>query len=199
MLNPNQIVRFIDSRNHRMLVDRVLVNGRCHSRLARSLLEQPEIIGVSALGLGLQRVCELAYWAVPEGAELAHRLIRTQRRDGLFVAGTSPTTLNASHLMASTAVAARGLIDWRSQFQHRDEEAALLDACISRALNALAAACRSTATADSAALAVVLWQLGDCEQACLRIPLGSIRDSISHASPAFLRDDLPRLALTRAA
>lgn len=199
MLSPVQIVRSVEGRDHRRLVDRLLANGRCHSRLAGDALRQPEALMPAAIGLGLQRICELAYAPVPEGSDLAHRLIRLQRRDGLF--GPPHSISGPQHLIAGTAVALRGMIDWRHQFQHRDDESALLDQCIDRALDAIAWLFHADADAevDEAALAVALWQLGDCERAGARLPMAKIRLRITQAAPEFLRDDLPRLALTMAA
>ncbi|HVP73689.1 MAG TPA: hypothetical protein VMS30_08120 [Phycisphaerales bacterium] len=189
MLSPNQIGRFIANEDYRRLVDRLLTNGRCHSRRAQALLHAPESLEVAAIGLGLQRICELAYWPVPDGSELAHRLMRLQHRDGLF----------AGQIGAS-AVALRGLIEWSGGFDQREDECLLLERSVERGVRALAAAW-SGAALDSESLAqwaIVLWQLGDSSEVLAPL-LQSIRKAVAASDPHLLCDDLTRLALTMAA
>ena len=198
MLSPSQIGRFIANEDYRRLVDRLMSNGRCHSRRARTLLNVSESLETAAIGLGLQRICELAYWPVPDGADLAHRLLRLQRRDGLF----GPHSVsNAGQLIGASAVALRGLIEWSAAFDHREGERLLLERSIVRGLRALASVW-SGATPGGASLvpwAIVLWQLGDSSEALATIPMESIRKAVAAADQDLLHDDLTRLALTMAA
>ena len=199
MLSPSQIGRFIANRDYRRLVDRLLNNGRCHSRRAQALLHAPESIEVAAIGLGLQRICELAYWPVPEGIEFSHQLFRLQRRDGLF--GPAHSNPSDGWIVAASAVALRGMSEWSAAFEHREDERLLLERSIARGLGAIASvwSCAATGGESLAPWAIVLWQLGDNEQALAILPLRSIRNAIATADPDLLRDDLTRLALTMAA
>lgn len=205
MIAPSQIVGSIDNQKHRVLIDRLLSNGRCHSAVAQRVLRQPESLMPSAIGLGLQRIGELAYWALPEGVDLAHRLLRLQRRDGLY--GSNSAEID--HLIGPTAIAVRALVDWLSHFNHDEAERALLQQSVERACLALCVAfereshdvrdAREQHETEDARWAIVLWQLGDCEAACARLPMHEIHDRIKTSSPAFRADDLSRLALTMAA
>ncbi len=197
MLTPSQILRSIESREFRRLIDRLLTNGRCHSQHARRLLQQPAGIEAVAIGLALQRIGELAYWAVPEGSDLAHRLMRLQRHDGSF-SDVACEQHDASHV-AATAIALRGLVHWRTAFTHREDEAALLDRAITRGFRALSSSLAESHDISEIALAVVVWQLGDCELAGTHLPMSDLQSRLASAESVFLRDDLPRLALTLAA
>ncbi len=198
MLSPSQIGRFITNEDYRRLVDRLLSNGRCHSRRAQAVLHVQESLEVAAIGLGLQRICELAYWPVPEGADLAHRLLRLQPRDGLF--GPPHSMPNAAPIIAASAVALRGLIEWNGAFEHREDERPLLERSIDRGLRALASVWSGAATSrELVPWAIVLWQLGDSEQALATLPAKWIRSAVAAADPGLLHDDLTRLALTMAA
>jgi hypothetical protein len=198
MIAPSQIVRFIDNRNHRTLIDRLLSNGRCHSPMARHVLHAPGAQAAAAIGLGLQRIAELAYWALPEGVDLAHRLLHMQRRDGHFGLATA----DIDDIIASTAIGIRALTDWLANFKHDDAERSLVHRGVDRACLALRVAFNGESNDEApnpAAWAVVLWQLGDCDIACKRLPLREIREHVRASDPEFRADDLSRLALTMAA
>lgn len=198
MLKPSQILRSFDSCEYRRLIDRLLTNGRCHSRQASRLLHEDEVIMPAAAGMALQRICELAYWAVPEGCDLAHRLLRLQQRDGTFSCPSA--NLDWSAKIAATSVALRGLADWRMGFSHHPAELAMLDQAIERACTALASLITTNFEGMGDALrALVLWQLADCNQACASLPLRDMHNRLAKADSDFLRDDLSRLALTMAA
>lgn len=199
MLTPTQIGRFIANKDFRRLIDRLLSNGRCHSRRAQARLHEPEALEVAAIGLGLQRICELAYWSVPDGSDLAHQLLRLQRRDGSF--GQRHAVADSQHLIEGSAVALRALIEWLDAFDHREDERSLLEQSIERGLLALKREWRQRETGDSndLAWAIVLWQMGDEDRARERLPMTAIRKRLSSVSPALLADDLTRLALTMAA
>jgi hypothetical protein len=202
MITQTQIVRLIEAQEYSRLADRLLSNGRCHSAQAIDRLARPEAAAPVALGLGLQRLCELTYWPHPHGAGIAHRLVRIQRRDGSFVSGTESS---ADATLAVTATALRGLIDWLAQHDHsgrNDDRLALIRNSIDRAWHALAAAfatARASDQWDHVAWAIVLWQLGDCDDARLNLPIDRIRREIEDSSAAPIADDLTRLALTMAA
>jgi hypothetical protein len=198
MISAIQILRLAGSNEYRRLVERLLSNGRCHSSLAMSVLRNAETAAAAGLGLALQRLCELAYWPHPDGAALAQKLVRLQRRDGLFGHGLARDT----DVIAASAIALRGLIDWASQFPPDDNRLALVRQSIDRAWRAIAA--QSTDAKDErewneVTWAIVLWQLGECDEARARLPIRQIRSRITSASAALLADDLSRLALTMAA
>jgi hypothetical protein len=202
MITQTQILRLVEAQEYSRLIDRLLSNGRCHSAQAIDLLGRPEAAAPVALGLALQRLCELTYWPHPHGAGLAHRLVRMQRRDGAFGGGLEPS---ADATLAATAAALRGLIDWLAQHNHsgrNDDRLALIRNSIDRAWRALATACATARASDQwdhVAWAIVLWQLGDCEDARLHLPIDRIRRQIEDSSAAPIADDLTRLALTMAA
>lgn len=199
MMTAEQIIRSIENQEHRRLVGRLLSNGRCLSRRAHEILHSNGALEPSAIGLGLQRICELTYWPLPAGAEIAHRLMWLQRRDGLF--GAAHSTSPQDQLIAGSAVALRGLIDWATAFAHREDERSLLQAAIHRGLTSIASSFDEAPSASSREVswAVVLWQLGDCDIASECLPLRSMRERVAASSPELLRDDLTRLALTMAA
>jgi hypothetical protein len=47
--------------------------------------------------------------------------------------------------------------------------------------------------------AIVLWQLGDCDDARTHLPIAEMRRSLTSRSTALVAEDLSRLALTMAA
>ena len=63
----------------------------------------------AALGIALQRVCELTYGWTPVGAQISERLLELQRIDGLFGGRSGGRTAGAG----ASAVAVKGLMAWR--------------------------------------------------------------------------------------
>ncbi len=202
MITQTQILRMVESQAFARLVDRLITNGRCHSPVAIKMLQQPETAGPAALGLALQRLCEITYWPSPDGTALAHRLVRMQRRDGVFCGGASA---DSGARVAATAVALRGLIDWVTQHNDQratggnDDRLAIIRKAIARAWEALAREWRDARTrgkCDEAVWAIALWQLGDCDDARKHLPIDEIRRNVIASSAALLADDLTRLAIT---
>jgi len=185
-----------------------------HTEGLAAALQRAEAAAPAALGLALQRLCELDYASHPHGAHLAHAplahaplahtplahaLLRLQRREGLF----GPEQVPAETLIAASAVALRGLIDWSERFAEQDERAAIFRGAIQRGWCALSAAFVAGTLQrrawDDVAWAIVLWQLAECPEAHQRLPIAAIRRRLT-SEPAALTasDDLTRLALLAA-
>ncbi|MHC5114108.1 MAG: hypothetical protein ACYTGP_06740 [Planctomycetota bacterium] len=108
MMSLRQIEQLIERKSYRRLLDRLLDNGRCVRQHVRRRLHEPPYLVGTALGLALQRVCELSYGPSEIGARLAEEV-----RLRLGMAVEALTSANASpDALASAAVALRGLRDW---------------------------------------------------------------------------------------
>jgi len=155
MISQRQIQRMIECGAYRKLVTRVLANGRCQSETARVRLARADAAAPAGLGLALQRLCELAYGPCPTARDAAERLLRLQRRDGLFGVG-------ADGSIAATAVVLRGLHDWAITQPSPVATGRAVRQAIDIAMNALIK--RLTAQRDplpdQTDVAVLLWQLG---------------------------------------
>ncbi len=198
MISPNQIARMIEIGSYGRLIGRILSNGRCESRHARQRLEEPTVRAVAAIGLALQRFCELTYGPSAAGAGMARRLIGMQRADGLFGGGPSAP-------LAASAVALKGLLAWRRQIQADGQKDESLDGVIQAGVVALAAALeeRRFAEQDAADVEVVIWQLGRevvFRRAAGDGALAELLDRLTdHRHDAVAVDDLARFAHAAAA
>lgn len=171
MLSLVQIQRLVAARDCRLLVDRVLSNGRLDSQAVRACLTSPQAVVTAALGLALQRACELTYGPTAIAADLAWRLLDQRRGDGLFGTGPTPS-------IAASAVAIRGLLAFLDQSRAaarngRQAPDAIADA-VNSAIAALAELQRDDGLLgrDTTETAIVVWQLGDRAEfrAALRLP-----------------------------
>jgi hypothetical protein len=114
MLTLSQIERLLDAGHYGVLLDRVLANGRCHERELRQALRCPGVLAAAALGMALQRVCELSYGPSPLAARLADRLLDLQQVDGGF-GPDRDTPAAARDAILASAIALRGLLDCTAQ------------------------------------------------------------------------------------
>src|SRR5690606_19629896 len=174
MLSQRQIMRLVDAEEYKVLVERILANGRCPSGMTRQLLTRPEVAAPAGIGLTLQRLTELTYGPSPVANHLARRLLAMQRRDGLFGYGSEPTN---ELLLAATAAALRGMLAWVEQ--HRAMHQAVpvwVENTINLGLDALAAKFneKPNMIADAVGWAIVLWQLGDQEAFRSRVPVAEL-------------------------
>jgi len=195
MISTAQIQRMVQTGAFSRLVERILANGRCQSGPARRRLAEPSSAAAAGIGLALQRLCELTYGPSEAAAGLAERLLGLQRRDGLFGAGADAS-------VAASAVALRGLLDWRQQ--RKDAGSApdhRLEGAIRRGIEALAAvvARRCTSPLDRVDLEVVLWQLGRIKAFRRAVPVVEIAPSPIGPDGRGRGDDLTRFATAAAA
>src|SRR4029453_197859 len=108
MISQNQIVRLLDGKEYRHLVERILSNGRCRSSAARSALTRQTTAEPAALGLGLQRLLELTYRPSPTADRICARLMHMQQPDGLF----ADSETRHESLLAASAVALGAVVLW---------------------------------------------------------------------------------------
>jgi hypothetical protein len=160
MISLTQIQRMIDHGSFAQLIRRILSNGRCTCPAIREhLLGNPTgpDTPLAACGLALQRCCELSYLPTNVARRLGDRLAAAQMPDGRF--GIADDTA-----LATTAIAVRGLIDYRDQESIGCKEcvAVNLDAAIDRGLRAITHMVNSAAgTRDHAiGILIAIWQLG---------------------------------------
>lgn len=99
MITRNRMLRLWHQRRHAALADRILENGRLPDARTRAYLLATEPIEVVALGLALQRLCELLHGVDGELRDLVDELLLHQAPDGSFGS------------LAATAVAVRALLD----------------------------------------------------------------------------------------
>ncbi|MCP3904342.1 MAG: hypothetical protein GY715_11990 [Planctomycetes bacterium] len=160
MMSIRQIEQMIERKSYRRLVDRLLDNGRCVRHHVRRRLLQPEHLVGTALGLALQRVCEMSYGPCEIGARIAEEV------RGRLAAATdalaSPATI--SEALPAATVALRGLADWVGRDDHRVSTASDdgRDPTIRRALDAVTAVVGGAdlARSDPVAVEIAEWQLG---------------------------------------
>jgi hypothetical protein len=201
MISQHQIVRLIEAREYRQLTDRILANGRCRSPLARRTLMQPDAAQVAAIGLAIQRVCEMSYRPDASAAGLVHRLLDLQREDGMFKMATGadePATI------AATAVAIRALVTHESLCDGLGLSTGVrINSAICRGLDTLAAAAQHCLAhnriASPAAWAIVLWQLGDIAEFRNRVSMDALLDLLDATGAELIEDELSRYAHAMAA
>jgi hypothetical protein len=195
MISTAQIQRMVQTGAFSRLVERILANGRCQSDPARRRLAEPSAAAAAGIGLALQRLCELTYGPSEAAAGLAERLLGLQGPDGLFGSGPDAS-------IAASAVALRGLLDWRRQ--REDARAApdhRLAGAIRRGMDALVAsvARRRVAPLDRVDLEVVLWQLGRIRAFRRAVPVVELAPSPAASNGRGRGDDLTRFATAAAA
>jgi hypothetical protein len=193
MLSLTQIQRLVATGDYRLLVERVLSNGRLDGCAVRSCLTDPRAVVPAALGLALQRACELTYGPAAIAVDLARRLLDQRRGDGLF--GTGQTSS-----IAASAVAIGGLLALFDQCRADGSDVRLaldeIKAAVDSALAALGDLQREDGRLgrDSTDVAIMLWQLGDRAEfrAALRRP--DLLSSALNTEDDQERNDLHRLA-----
>jgi len=191
MISLTQIQRMIDHGSFAQLIRRVLSNGRCTCPAIREHLlssaNGPDT-PIAACGFALQRCCELSYMPTDLAADLARRLTSAQMPDGRF--GIADDTS-----LACTAIALRGLFDYREQLRDAGEASLSgemvsaipdLDDRIDRGLAALSHMVNVETAEVSHAIgtAIAVWQLGHLPSFRRSIDvdrvLGRLRDHHSH-------------------
>ena len=198
MISQNQIVRLLDGKEYRHLVERILSNGRCRSSAARSALTSQTAAEPAALGLGLQRLLELTYRPSPAADRICDRLIHMQQPDGLF---TDSETRHES-LLAASAVALRALVMWIDLQRHAGRGVAVgASDAVSRGITALAERFSGgiDAHTDAVGWAIVLWQLGDVPAFRRAIPIDQLLEQLDESGTDLLEDELSRFAHAMAA
>lgn len=158
MISLTQIERMIDHGSYPQLIRRILSNGRCTCPAIREhLIGSPAgpDIPLAACGIALQRCCELSYLPTALAGKLAGRLLDAQMPDGRF--GIADDTS-----LATTAIAVRGLIEFREQLCEAGESIQVLDPAVKRGVSAVTQMVNtSTATRDHATgILIAVWQLG---------------------------------------
>lgn len=199
MISQPQIVRLIEAQEYRHLIDRILANGRCRSAAARRVLMRPECAAVAALGLALQRLCEITYRPTPAAQMLAQQLIALQRDDGTF---GDPLEISAESSLAATAVALRGLIAHASQIELTGAAAPeSITTSIEDGVNALASQYHSMNDHGVHAVdwAIVLWQLGETPHLRDHVPVDHLLTMLDETATDLIEDDLCRYAHAMAA
>lgn len=209
MLNLTQIERLAQTNGWERLVERVLENGRGGLLAVRMRLALEEAIGPAAIGLGLQRACELTYGPTPLLEGLAARLVHMQRQDGHFVSpDASPDSDGSSRRPspAATAIAIRALLAWRDLLEAvaLDASAAPLDRAIDRGLFALACAQREDGgfgrgACDLIESAIVLWQLGGRSEFRRAVRYHALLDVVEEDATSTTLVEVSRLAHAAAA
>jgi hypothetical protein len=204
MISQHQIVRLVEAREDAaaaQLIDRILANGRCRSTLARQTLTRSNALEVAALGLAIQRICEITYRPAPQSAALMARLLQLQRDDGTFRA--SPIGDDET-ILAATAVAIRALIAHQSQCAAFNMQLnAVVNHAIARGIDSLARAAtnclRDQLIIDPACWAIVLWQLGDIPDFRAHVPTEPLLDLLDQTGAQMIEDELTRYAHAMAA
>ena len=201
MISQHLIVRLIEAREYRQLIDRILANGRCRSPLAKRTLMQAEAAEVAAIGLAIQRICEITYRPAPQAAALVERLLQLQREDGTFNAAPG-----ADHevILAATAVAIRALISYQAQASALglpgDSRVHHANARGVAALERAAASCLNQRMLDAPACwAIILWQLGDVAEFRQNICVEAILDLLNACGAEIIEEELARYAHAMAA
>lgn len=198
MLSETQIVRLLEAEDYRHLVERILCNGRCRSVVARRTLTRPQTARLAALGLGLQRLCELAYRARKCADGLADRLLAAQRLDGLF----ADEGASIESKLAVSGAALRGLIMWidLNRMSGRSVDRAASDA-IARGFAALAERFGGgiDVHTDAVGWAIVLWQLGDVPTFRRALPVEDLLALLDESQADLMEDELSRFAQAMAA
>lgn len=158
MISTRQIDRLVKQHAYRQLACRILANGRCHCDQLQDALLEPHRVRPVALGLALQRCCELAYGRDAGADDLAATLLATQRADGLF-------DMHAD--IAGSATALAGLLTWRMFREQVDQPIdESEDEAIERGLDGLARTVQHAVESmhagseQSTIISAVLWQLG---------------------------------------
>lgn len=195
MISENQIDRLIRGGEDRQLADRILANGRCPWPAVRRWLRERAAARPLALGLAVQRLCELCYGPSPQATSLVERLLVLQQPEGFFGRDGQPC-------LAATAVAGRALLD----FAAHQRQAGLAPS--PRVLNAFdhaikALAAWPTGSLDPWIAGVVLWQLGDQPDCRTRLARHRLVELVSAGLLGMPRQaglrDLGRIALAMAA
>jgi len=200
MISLNRIERLVCAGAWERIIDCVLDNGRSRNLALRLRLARAEAACPAALGLALQRCCELTYGPTPAAAGLAARLIHAQNDRGLWRpadagGGGSPGGASPGSLPAAAA-ALRGLIEYRRQ---RLEAAATVDpaleTAIDRGLHALAGHQGEDGLIgdDGVDAAIVLWQLGGVAAFRERVRYFDLLEAVD-ASEIDVPEDVRRLA-----
>src|SRR5690606_18238521 len=89
MINILQIDRLVEQRAWERLIERILQNGRGGSLHVRLRLARREAAAPAALGLAIQRLCELTFGPTPIARGLVAQLLHLQDRSGGFVESDS--------------------------------------------------------------------------------------------------------------
>lgn len=87
MISVTAILRLLRAEKYRLVVERVLSNGRLNDPVARKRLCEGKGMRLAALSLGLQRALELEHRLNPELEALAGELMSLQDRDGCDAGG----------------------------------------------------------------------------------------------------------------
>jgi hypothetical protein len=193
MLNLIQIRNSLRLGSCDRLIERILRNGRCPHPSARTVLCAADSARPAALGLALQRWCELTWDVNETAATIAGKLLAIQRPDGLF--GDGPTGS-----IASAAVAVRGLLDWGERYESGGRGIpSELHTAAHRALHAIAASQDHTGLlgGDPIASSIGLWQLGDQALARRKLNMPALLAAVNAASTS--DSDLCRFAYAVAA
>ncbi len=158
MLTVAQIERLVESREFGRLAARIVENGRCDAAEEAEVRRRIDAgcgLEPAALGLALQRMCELTYAPCPPARTPAARLIGSQRADGLWGDGR--------YSVAASAMALRGLLDYeRLHDECRMTSPNGLEAAIDRGARALTSLQRVDGSIGRDGLdnLIVMWQLG---------------------------------------
>lgn len=209
MLNLVQIDRLAEQGAWERLIERVLQNGRGNDLLMRLCLTREEAIAPAAIGLALQRVCELTYGPTGFGFGLVAQLLHLQREDGSFMSADIDTNemdgVARRSSPAATAIAIRALLEWKQQCASTGYDFdPRIDVAIERGLFSLA--CRQREDGGfseiDAESALVLWQLGgksEFRRAVRFHDLVDVVDAGSSGDEVVSRTTVSRLAQAAAA
>lgn len=199
MLSTARIERLIALEAYGRLVRSILQNGRGGGQPLACRLTRPGTITPAALGLALQRHCELTYEPHRVAAGIAERLRGLQREDGLY--GPGP-----AGCLAATAVAVRGLADWIQLHQLAVKGplppgALAAHRTIDRAVSAMGRLQDDDGAlgADPLDAAIVIWQLGQLPAFRQAVRCDELLHWIDRASRSSLPPDLDRFAHAAAA
>jgi hypothetical protein len=191
MVSHRQILRMLDAGQSSRLVQRILMNGRCVSQCAITMLCHPAIAPPTAIGLALQRAGELHFGSLTLMGELAARLAMFQNADGTF--GNLRCASDGLRL-AATAVAVRGWLSWldaKPRSVNSDCGHDILEG-VRCGLESLREAFHLPRFVEenAAAWAIVLWQLGDRAELKQVVPADDLLDRLEAASNSEMLDEL---------
>ncbi len=168
MINITQIDRLVEQRAWERLIERILQNGRGGNLQVRLRLARRDAAAPAALGLAIQRLCELTFGPTPIARGLVAQLLHLQDGNGGFVESGSdgqPESADCCRRVspAATAIAVRALIQWSDFAQMCGEDVdPRIAVAVSRGLFALACLQDEVGGFDNDVVesAIVLWQLG---------------------------------------
>jgi hypothetical protein len=175
MLSVPTMTRNVQAKHFRLLLDRVMGNGR-RFPAAAAALARPDRIEVAAVGLALQRALELTYAVDSTAWELARRLIAKQREDGAFGSGS----------VVETSVAARALAELLARLERPQEVelARRASLALQGGLHWLAGELDDVMDSiDGIDATVVFWQVSDCVICREALPVQRLREVVC-GSPA---------------